>query len=462
MKNLGTITHKKSDEIDGSAWGIHYCEYPERGYEFSVEKMVQSGAKWVRYYYDTVWSCIEKQTGRYTYDVQDKVIQAFLEKGITPIVFIGGGNFLYTEGLVGYHPFSRPGAKEAFLKYVENMVEHYKDKIFYWEVWNEVNHKNFWKTGPNAEEYGRLLSDVSDIIRKHQGDKAKIIAASLAGIDINYAEQLMRTCARGKFDILSVHPYNYMPEDTIESINSLRKTVQKYDEKLVFWNGECGYPSSGDTIHGRPLAPWGHKIQAKWLLRRSLCDLLSGLEVSIYFILLENHYTRKMYDNKEVQVAEERPVSHFVGSNTKGLIRYSDGSDKLAFKALKNLTSLISSEYTLSQKNTGFTITSEGVFYGAGKSDREYLNPYSLTFSSTKGNMFVYWLPWPLQENIEQGTVDIDIHDIKFANPVLIDLLDGNVYDIPMEKKADMVSFKDLCLTDYPLAIVEKDLIQIV
>ena len=84
-------------------------------------------------------------------------------------------------------PVKNKEAMMAFMKFVEIAIERYKDKIDYWEVWNEPNHRNYWGAVPDGNEYGKLLVEVASLIKKLDPE-CKVIGGSMAGIDPEFTD----------------------------------------------------------------------------------------------------------------------------------------------------------------------------------------------------------------------------------------------------------------------------------
>jgi hypothetical protein len=178
-------------------------------------------------------------------------------------------------------------------------------------VWNEPNVSLFWRPAPDPRAYALLVRRVSEAMRAVD-PAIKIVAGVLAMVDVPQPRPARSTAARaaGAFgvrpqlnrasgisiadaieyaqtflsepgtaeavDILTYHPYNPAPEATVDDIAALCETIRAIKPGLPVWQGECGCPSSGDTIHFRGDAPWGYNVQCKWLLRRLLTDYLAG------------------------------------------------------------------------------------------------------------------------------------------------------------------------------------------
>jgi hypothetical protein len=85
------------------------------------------------------------------------------------------------------------------------------------------------------------------------------------------------------------------------------------------------------------------------------------------------------------------------------------------------------------------------------------------TFKTSDGkSMVAWWLPWHPQEIIREGSITLTVSSMAFKNPVLIDLLDGEVYSVEMKKSDDgSSSFINVPLADYPFVIAERGEIEV-
>jgi hypothetical protein len=80
----------------------------------------------------------------------------------------------------------------------------------------------------------------------------------------------------------------------------------------------------------------------------------------------------------------------------------------------------------------------------------------------SQGDVFTYWLPVKMQDTISLAKVSLKLGSIKIKDPVLVDLLDGSVYDIQATIDANgKLVFTDLPLSDYAFAIVSRKAIKI-
>ena len=61
--------------------------------------------------------------------------------------------------------------------------------------------------------------------------------------------------------------------------------------------------------------------------------------------------------------------------------------------------------------------------------------------------------------------MDVVIADANFEDPVYVDIISGNIYDIPesaVEKKGGTFTFKNIPVYDSPVLIADKSLIPLI
>ena len=476
----GKINPKNSSEITSSPFGIQAGTLEDS----LVARAAEIGVKWTRL--GASWPSIEKEKGVYSWEETDKAFEVALKNGITPFITIGGGNELYSKlttyddpklaEIYGYRPeppIKDPVAMAAFLDFTTAVVERYKDKIDYWEVWNEPNHRNYWGSTPDGKEYGQLLVETAKLI-KEIDPESKIIGGSMAGIDPQFTEDFLSVGSNKLIEIISYHNYGAVPEERVYAAIELWEVINKYNPNIELWQGECGYPSHSSTRDFRGRAPWGLNIQAKWLLRQSFVDVYyCKATLSNYFKLV---HTSGKGDNKER--TNLRPIDKIFGYperggsrvrtwgvNEKCLLTNPELDEKPAFYAYQSLCAVWQPAYKPNEVEYKVDIVDEGIFYGISEDDAFPSVPLIATFTDDKGNNLVaWWLPWNAQENVDKlATVNITLEGIQFSNPVLVDLLSGNVYDARENvlNQDNGCSIKNISLADYPLLMVEKASLEI-
>lgn len=476
-QSLGKIIPKNSSEITSSPFGIQAGTLVDS----LVARAAEIGVKWTRL--GASWSSVENEKGVYTWEETDKAFEVALKNGITPFITIGGGNTLYSKlstyddpklaEIYGYRPeppVKDPHAMKAFLAFTKATVERYKDKIDYWEVWNEPNHRNYWGATPDGKEYGKLLVETAKLIREIDPG-CKIIGGSMAGINPEFTDDFLSVGSDKLIDIISYHNYGAVPEKRVYAAIELWEVINKYNPDIELWQGECGYPSHSSSRDYRGRAPWGLNIQAKWLLRQSFVDTYyCKATLSNYFKLVHN----RGRGDKQIRT-NLRPIDTIFGFperggsrvrtkgvNEKCLLTNPEFDRKPAFYAYQNLCAVWKPEYKPTPVDYKVEVLDQGIFYGIGEEDDAFPSvPLVTIFSDGEGNnLLAWWLPWNMQEYLPKlAKINISLEGINFTDPVMLDPLSGEVFDIKISNTDKGSVFEAAVLADYPFIVVERETI---
>lgn len=475
LKYLGHILPKHSKDIDSSPWGIQASTLDAE----LLAKAASIGVKWTRL--GASWPSIERTKGKYDWSETDEAFDAVLKNGITPFVTIGRGNKLYVElstyddpklaEIYGYRPgppTSNPEAMAAWLNYVRALVERYKGRIKYWEVWNEPNHRNYWGAPPDPLEYGRLLRETARLI-KDIDSNAVVLGGSMAGLDPDFVDGFLSVGTENLVDIITYHNYGSIPEKRIYAAAKVWDVINKYNPKIQMWQGECGYPSHSSTRDYRGTSPWGLNIQAKWLLRQAFTDtFFCRATMSNYFKLVHNG-SRKgrpkrsfLSEIDKVLGFPERGGSRVktVGINEKCLLTNPELTPKPGYFAYQNLCAVMDGRYKRTEIKHEIDIIDEGIFYGIGPEDDSFPSVPLVASFKTEDDKFIiaHWLPWHPQEYVPRtAIIDMTLEGVVFSDPVLVDLLTGKVRELKkVVKNGASTKIFALPLADYPFAVVER------
>lgn len=462
IKLLGKLKNVSSKQIQSSHLGLQFNpiaphhDIPASQIDIgSIDSLLERsdalGVKWARF--SVNWISVQDSSGQFHWEYPDRSIFGLLERGIEPYVCLHNGHPAYTQGL----PPVSPQGKKAWLNFVDSMVSRYGEKVTYWEIWNEPNYISFWQPKPNPADYVELVRITTEKI-KALDSNAIILGASLARMDLPYAKEIFDKGIAPYLDVVTIHPYNAIPEGIVRkiaypvktpdyympssnSIDSLKALIAKHKPEIEIWQAENGYPSGFNSHGWQGTGPYGNIVQAKWLLRRAMTDLSYGAKVSAYFALCE--YKLSPGDWKK---------------NRKGLLKLHTHKPKPAYFVLQHLTSALQGKLkTDSLAKMQFEITDYGSFAGIRTQDI-----YQATFTRAKGgNIAAYWLPVRMQEKTLPAQIQLTLKNIEFQEPLFLDLLDGKVYEPQLEKQENTLIFKNLPLQDYPFLIVEKQSIEL-
>ncbi len=366
-------------------------------------------------------------------------------------------------------PVKNPIAMKAYLDFVRALIDRYKDKIDYWEVWNEPNHRNYWGAAPDGKEYGFLVVETARII-KETDPVCKVIAGATSGIDLVFTDGFLSVGADKVIDIISFHNYGAVPEERVYPAIDLWKVINKYNPDIELWQGECGYPSHSSTRDYRGRAPWGLNIQAKWLLRQSFTDIFyCKATISNYFKLvhMEGRGEKPVRSNlRPVDLIfgyPERDGSRVktIGVNEKCLLTNPELDEKPGFFAYQNLCAIWRPDYKATPVEYSVKVTDQGIFYGIGEEDDAFPSvPLLATFRDKSDRwLMAWWLPWNMQEYIPRmAKIDIIISGVNLTDPVMIDLLTGEVLEFVSWKQDNgKIFLNGMPLADYPLVMAERN-----
>jgi endonuclease/exonuclease/phosphatase family metal-dependent hydrolase len=251
------------------------CAHLSRGGEHQIAQqelklMHQAGIGWVRADFD--WSGVERQAGTWQFDHLDQTVAWAEAEGVRILPILD-----YDV------PWARPAYKnlDKWLEYVRRVVTRYKDRIRYWEVWNEPNLEQFWHDKPNPADYAKLLKATHETIKQIDPELV-VLLGGVSGIPWPYLEGIYEAGGKDSFDVMNVHPYRYpsSPEERplYDDLVRLRQLMDKYGDKgKPIWITEVGWPTQQDR---RGVSP---ERQAEMLARTYLLSLQAGVEVVFWY-----------------------------------------------------------------------------------------------------------------------------------------------------------------------------------
>lgn len=444
MKTIGYIKRKHTSQITDSPWGFHIHGAFLMPEQYPVETLkkitAETGVKWARVVVH--WSENEKAEGKFDWRVIDQEIDSLQELGIKVFITIYQGPIpAHYENAGKLFECTTYTSKsyEAFPVYVKALVEHFAGRVQHYQLFNEPGHGKAQNGWP-AEEHARLILKIGDIV--HGVDKD--LKFMVYGEKYEYTKELLAIPGVAeRMDVFNYHHYDPEPEKFSEICGEMRRLVHEKRPGIPFWCTECGYASSGDTIHGRFDAPWGLNIQAKLLLRNLLTDLKDGIEKSFFFSNVE-FYTGCS--------------SRGEGFSAHAVIQHTTWQPKPSYYAYANLAAVIDGSWKKTRLTPALKITHPGCFFGIGPHEHRYpCEPCSLVLRREDALLLAYWLPWRAQELIKPARVQIRLpaNGISFKEPVLVDLMTGEVFE-PVSSEIGL----EVPLADYPFLLTERSALE--
>lgn len=224
--------------------------------------------------------------------------------------------------------YSEPLNNYDYAHFTYEVVEHFKDDVKVWQLWNEPNTVGFWKPEPDPARYVAVMQEAY-LAGKYADPNAVVVMAGMSsngiegnddsGLASNFIERAYEAGARGYFDALAIHPY-MLPNGGIETmrnrIAATRAVMTKYgDESVPLWLTEIGVPTDAPWWQTAPLQ--SEEDAANWL--KLVYTELWDLTPTIFWYQLQD------------RDAGSDPEGHF------GLVR-ADYTPKRAFEVLQQLT----------------------------------------------------------------------------------------------------------------------------
>jgi hypothetical protein len=157
----------------------------------------------------------------------------------------------WERDVVAYPP--RDPAKYA--QALGALAARYRGKVAAWEIWNEPNHPDFWKSSDPARDYAALVKASYPVVKAADPD-ATIIAGALSQSDYAFTARLYQLGIKGNFDAYSIHPYS---EDTsplnprtgvdarysfVRGVPAVRAVMRDNGDNRPMWFTEVGFSTS--------------------------------------------------------------------------------------------------------------------------------------------------------------------------------------------------------------------------
>lgn len=203
---------------------------------------------------DIRWSQVEPTKDGYIMSGDyDHFVDEALRHGIKPLLILCYGNKFYDKGL---YPTS-PEAVEGFARFAEFVLRHFKNRVQYYEVWNE------WNVGTGVADnifygdpasYVALLKTVYPRLKRIDPN-ATIIGGVISGNGTRdgWMEAACKSGLLDSLDALSYHPYCYgapdhaqrLPETGLMSrIQQNHQIMERYQKRTIpVFLTEVGWPT---------------------------------------------------------------------------------------------------------------------------------------------------------------------------------------------------------------------------
>ena len=243
--------------VSGS-WRLPWLNDSELAWE--LDGVANSGARWLRL--DFNWPSMQPTPTTWNWEPVDRVVRGATARGLQVLAMPAySPSWARPGGTDDKYP---PSDRQTYARFVQEAVCHYRPMgVRNWEIWNEPNQAHWWKPKPDPWAYTDLLRRAYAAI-KAEDPNATVVAAGMApapdsadGSEINavtFARRMYQSGAKGNFDALAMHPYNYPVEPMYPaSWNAFSSTTPAIHQVMEengdgwkkVWLTEYGAPTSG-------------------------------------------------------------------------------------------------------------------------------------------------------------------------------------------------------------------------
>ena len=314
---------------------------------------------------------------------------------------------------------------QGYLKYVRFMVRHFKDRVKYFEVWNE------WDEG--AEEYCKFFPHAIRVIREECPDAKVVItptapeesAAFILGV-LNRVGPI--------FDVVSLHPW-YNPDPTRKDfleypvyLRNLKKDCAargfKGEYMVTEWTYSAPYPQPPEGIYENNKFKISEIQKAKYAARLTV----THQALNVY------SFWNELFQQQVIQWSI-------------GLLRNSFSASPLSptqpepvYYIMRTLSTVMD-EVTPTEVKVQFSPVDKRLeWYTLRKPDGEL--------------MLAAWLNGYAKDDDSQEIIsDVTFPDRKLSKVSVIDILNGDMQSLNVSLDGNRTIIKDMHIKDWPIII---------
>ncbi len=432
---VSSTTRGYGDEkiLHDQLWPVHY----------------DLGLKWVRVaYWDSVlnWLYVEREKGLLRVDpLADQTITECDRNGLNVVLCLAYGNWLYTPQGRRPHPKqifetpwemapppTTPHMLEGYKNFVRFMVRHFRDRVRYFEIWNEPHGKYAWGNKPNATEYATLVKEIAPIVRQ-EAPQAKILLAEV-GFRPGRAGEFLEVCLKEGVaklvDVMTTHPYYGTPQGSQdyleypEHIRAWKRLVESYGFHGEYMATESGwyapYPIAVHPFGGGNVT---EIVKAKYLAK---------------FMVTTNAFEMPAFWNETWQ----DQFTYWDGT----LMRSTFSADPVcplqpqaAYYVMRTLATVLEGAQPISS-------TLE--FRGQSTNLESYL------FRLQDGSrLAACWIPGAGSDDPPDVRADVVIHGFTPSRATGIEVLDGTEQELRISAEAGASVLRGMSIKDYPVLL---------
>lgn len=193
-------------------WG----DYTDAQRAVVLDALKANGAQSVRI--DISWRMLEPVKSG-TFDAWglaqvDKAINMAAQRGLNPLVTLWMAPQWANGSTDERVPVTSAAGLKGLTAVSKKLAIRYKTSVSAWEVWNEPNDNNFMR-GANPKVYAGMLRAAYSGF-KAGNPAAKVVFGGPSYVDDVWVRQALAAGAKGKYDVMAVHPYQGVADEAPE------------------------------------------------------------------------------------------------------------------------------------------------------------------------------------------------------------------------------------------------------
>lgn len=328
--NIAIVPPARRLAGDNSRFGIHV-----EGSEIGVRKMRLLGAHWLRTNKPlwTKWTAVQPERDVWVYP--DHFIELFTGAGLGIVFNLDRTPRWAARNPGNYNPATDymdfkadlPADLDAWDEYVRRMVARYKDRIRYWEVWNEPDIPFLRPPAgmTNAEAYYQLVSRAAPIIRGLDPDGQVMMSPAYylkkrsnpEGYQPDFTERFIELGGMKFVDIYAIHFYLVADQRIFDRpaayapLDKVRAAMAGTGRPPALWNSEWGiinFTLPTIPVHLPSSNGMSPDQAARELVAWSAGQLAAGIEKLFWYDGYDNFYyhfqvTQNLFDQRQPRPA---------------------------------------------------------------------------------------------------------------------------------------------------------------
>ena len=164
---------------------------------------------------DANWIDAEATEGQFDFTIFDAVVDAARAQNLQVLAVLAYTPAWASVGdTLGDGPNNDVPRAGTYAAYVTAAVDHLKDRVTYYELWNEPDLSQFWE-GSATDYVNDVLVPGADALHA-ACPSCKVVGPAIATVGTTYADFLdtVLAAAQDKIDVVSGHDYAQFPQDT--------------------------------------------------------------------------------------------------------------------------------------------------------------------------------------------------------------------------------------------------------